>query len=59
MFAGEWRIAAGDGAAVLSIEPFATIPAGDVAALHEEGSALLRLAAAGLDGRIEVRSPAS
>jgi hypothetical protein len=59
IFAGEWRIVPGDGDAVLSIDPFERIEAGDLAALHQEGAALLRFAAAGLDGTIEVRSPAS
>jgi hypothetical protein len=59
VFAGEWRIVARDGGAVLSIGPFERIAAGDLAALHEEGAELLRFAAAGLDGRIEVRPPAS
>jgi hypothetical protein len=58
MFAGEWRIATGDGRAVLWIDPFERIATGDLAAVHREGAALLGFAAAGLDGSIEVGSPA-
>jgi hypothetical protein len=59
MFAGEWRIATVADRATLTIEPFEPIPAGDRAALHEEGERLLRFAAAGREGQIEIRSPAS
>jgi hypothetical protein len=59
MFAGEWRIANDGGRVMLQIEPFETIPAGELPDLHEEGARLLAFAADDTDGRIVVRAPTS
>jgi hypothetical protein len=57
MFAGEWRIATDGGRSTLEIAPFETIPATELAGLHDEGVRLLAFAAAGTEGRIVVREP--
>ena len=59
IFRGEWRIATDGGRATLRIEPFEPIPSAELPALDEEGTRLLRFAAAGLEGRIEVLAPTS
>jgi len=59
MFAGEWRIATGDGRATLAIEPFEAIVPADLQALTEEGERLLGFAAAGMEPRIVVLTPTS
>jgi len=57
MFAGEWRITADGGRATLEVEPFETIQATELPAVHEEGARLLDFAAAGTEARIVVREP--
>ncbi|MEU4850682.1 DNA glycosylase AlkZ-like family protein [Streptomyces gilvosporeus] len=44
--AGVWRVEQTRGAAVLALEPFGTLRAGDRAALTEEGGRLLAFATA-------------
>jgi hypothetical protein len=53
--AGAWRLSRDGMAATLSVRPFATLPAGDQAAVEEEAARLLEFLAPDVDRQVQVR----